>query len=57
MQAVGRYYVMYVNRKYHRTGSLWDGRFKVSLVDSERYVMQVHRYIELNQGVRTLDLS
>ena len=48
MQAVGRYYVMYVNRTYHRTGTLWDGRFKMSLVDGERYVMQVHRYIELN---------
>lgn len=48
MQAVGRYYVMYVNRTYDRTGSLWDGRFKMSLVDSERYLMQLHRYIELN---------
>lgn len=48
MQVVGRYYVMYVNRTYHRTGTLWDGRFKVSLVDSERYVLQVYRYIEQN---------
>lgn len=48
MQALGRDYVMYVNRNYDRTGSLWDGRFKSSVIDSERYFLTVCRYIELN---------
>lgn len=48
MQALGRRYVRYVNDRYDRTGSLWEGRFKACLVDSERYVLACHRYIELN---------
>lgn len=48
MQSLGRRYVSYVNATYHRTGTLWEGRFKACLVDSERYVLTCHRYIELN---------
>ncbi|MFC1797175.1 transposase, partial [Pseudomonadota bacterium] len=48
MQSVGRYYVRYINQTYHRTGTLWEGRFKSTLVDSERYFLVVSRYIELN---------
>lgn len=48
MQSLGRYYVRYVNDRYGRTGTLWDGRFKDSLIDSERYLLEVSRYIELN---------
>ncbi|WP_447940135.1 transposase [Pseudoxanthomonas mexicana] len=48
MQAVGRRYVRYVNDTIGRTGTLWEGRYKSSLVDSERYVMACYRYIELN---------
>ena len=48
MQALGRYYVRYVNRTYARTGSLWDGRYKASIIDSEIYFLTVSRYIELN---------
>lgn len=48
MQAVGRRYVPYFNRKYSRSGTLWEGRFKSCLVQSERYLMECHRYIELN---------
>lgn len=48
MQALGRYYVRYFNREYQRTGTLWEGRFKSSLVQSERYLLQCQRYIELN---------
>ncbi len=36
------------NRKYGRTGTLWEGRFKSCLVDSDRYLLTVYRYIELN---------
>lgn len=48
MQAVGRRYVRYVNRMYRRTGTLFEGRFKSSLVDSEHYLLSCMRYIELN---------
>jgi putative transposase len=48
MQAIGRRYVQYINRSYHRTGSLWEGRFKSSLVQAEDYLLTCMRYIELN---------
>ena len=48
MQAVGRRYVQYINRSYRRTGSLWEGRYKSSLVQAETYLLTCMRYIELN---------
>ena len=39
MQAIGRRYVAGFNARYRRTGTLWEGRFKAALVDSERYVL------------------
>ncbi|MEJ2379443.1 MAG: hypothetical protein P8Y71_30005, partial [Pseudolabrys sp.] len=48
MQDLGRVYVRYINRTYHRTGTLWEGRFKSCLVDSEAYLLACMRYIELN---------
>ncbi len=48
MQALGRRYVRYFNYQYRRTGTLWEGRFKSSLVQSETYLLQCYRYIELN---------
>lgn len=48
MQALGRSYVRYVNITYQRSGTLWEGRFKSSLVSGDRYFMIVSRYIELN---------
>ncbi len=48
MQSVGRYYVQYFNHHYHRTGTLWEGRYKASLIDSEQYLLTCMRYIELN---------
>ncbi len=48
MQSVGRMYVRYYNRSYQRSGTLWEGRFKSSLVQSERYLLELYRYIELN---------
>jgi putative transposase len=52
MQAIGRRYVGCFNARYKRTGTLWEGRFKSALVDSERYVLACYRYIEL-KPVRT----
>lgn len=48
IQAVGRSYVQYFNKKYRRTGTLWEGRYKASLIDSETYALTCYRYIELN---------
>jgi putative transposase len=48
MQSLGRRYVQYVNRFYRRTGSLWEGRYKSSLVQLETYLLACYRYIELN---------
>lgn len=48
IQSLGRRYVRYINDRYHRTGTLWEGRYKSSLVDSEDYLLRCYRYIELN---------
>lgn len=48
MQAIGRRHVGSFNARYRRTGTLWEGRFKSALVDSERYALACYRYIELN---------
>ena len=48
MQSLGRRYVRYVNDRYHRTGTLWEGRYRACLVDSEDYLLRCYRYIELN---------
>lgn len=48
MRKVGHCYVQAFNHRHGRSGPLWQGRFKSCLVDSERYLMAVYRYIELN---------
>lgn len=48
MQSVGRRYVRFVNDVHQRTGTLWEGRFKSSIIDSEQYLLACSRYIELN---------
>ena len=47
-QSVGRRYVQYFNFKNKRSGTLWEGRYRATVVDSERYLLSVMRYIELN---------
>ena len=48
MQALGRVYVRYFNMHHGRTGTLWEGRYRSTIVDSERYLLTCSRYIELN---------
>jgi putative transposase len=48
MQSLGRAYVRYFNDLYGRTGTLWEGRYRATLVDSEAYLLTCYRYIELN---------
>lgn len=48
MKAVGQRYVRHVNRRYHRSGTLWEGRYRSCLVQDETYLFACQRYIELN---------
>jgi len=48
MKVVGSRYAQYVNLRYKRTGTLWEGRHRASLVQTERYLLCCYRYIELN---------
>jgi putative transposase len=48
MQGVGRAYVRYFNDRYQRTGTLWESRFKGTVIDSEHYLFICMAYIELN---------
>lgn len=48
MQAVGRRYVGYFNAVRHRTGTLWEGRYRAAPVDTQRYLLACYRYIETN---------
>ena len=48
MKVVGSRYAQYINKKYRRTGTLWEGRHRSSLVQSNRYLLTCMRYIELN---------
>ena len=47
-QSAGRKYVQYFNFTYKRSGTLWEGRYRATVVDSEAYLLTVMRYIELN---------
>lgn len=46
--ALGRRYVPYINTTYRRTGTLWDSRYKSSLIQADTYLLACQRYIELN---------
>lgn len=48
MQAVGRAYVRYFNVRHKRTGTLWEGRYRSTLIESERYLLACMVYIDLN---------
>lgn len=48
MQAIGRRYVQYFNKRHGRSGTLWEGRYKATLVQSERYLLACMAYIDLN---------
>jgi putative transposase len=48
MQAVGRSYVRYFNDRQTRTGSLWEGRYRSTLIETDRYLLACMAYIDLN---------
>lgn len=47
-QVVCSRYGQYMNKKYQRTGTLWEGRHKASAIDSNNYLFNCYRYIEFN---------
>ena len=48
MQALGRNYVQAFNRRHARTGTLWEGRYRSTLIEAERYLLACMAYIDLN---------
>lgn len=48
LQSLGRRYVQRFNWTYERSGTLWEGRYRASIIDSDRYLLTCMRYIELN---------
>jgi putative transposase len=48
MQAIGRRYVRVFNDAQKRTGTLWEGRYKSTVIQTERYLLACMAYIELN---------
>ena len=48
IQSLGRRYVRYFNNEYRRSGTLWEGRYRSCLIQEEKYLLEVYRYIELN---------
>jgi putative transposase len=48
MKHLGQRYVQYINKTYRRSGTLWEGRFKSSIVQEQGYLLRCYRYIELN---------
>lgn len=48
MQYLGRYYVQYFNHRHGRTGALWEGRYRATLIDPTHYLLPVSHYVEDN---------
>ena len=48
LQVAGRNYAVYFNRRYRRTGTIWESRFHCSTIESDRYLLACHRYLDLN---------
>lgn len=57
MQKLGTGYTMYFNNKYKRTGSLFQGVFKASHINSNEYLLHVSAYVNLNNRVHKIDNS
>jgi putative transposase len=54
LQSIGRRYVQYFNKTYHRSGTLWDGRYRAALIDAKGYLLGCMRYVErmpLREGI------
>jgi putative transposase len=47
-QSIGRNYVQYFNECYGGSGTLWEGRYRATVIESKQYLLTCSRYIELN---------
>jgi len=47
-QSIGRNYVQYFNESYSGSGTLWEGRYRATVVESKQYLLDCSRYIEMN---------
>ncbi len=50
VQSLGRMYVIYFNKAYKCSGTLWEGRYRSCLVQNEKHLLELYRYIELIQN-------
>lgn len=48
VQSIGRNYVQYFNECYGGSGTLWEGRYRATVLDDKQYLLTCCRYIELN---------
>lgn len=48
MKALGQRYSQYFNKRHHHTGTLWEGRYRSTLIETERYLLACMVYIDLN---------
>jgi putative transposase len=48
MQTLGRRYVGHINALRARTGTVWEGRYRAAVVDTDAYFFRCSRYIEMN---------
>ena len=48
MQSVGRAYVLYFNKRYGRTGTLWEGRYRCAVLQPQAYLLAAMAYLDLN---------
>ena len=48
MKGLGQEYAHHINWRRHRSGPLWDGRYKSCVVQDATYLLVCQRYIELN---------
>lgn len=51
MQSLGRQYGLQFNRRHGRTGSLWEGRFRATVVEPERHLLDCMQFVEEPEGV------
>jgi len=54
MHRLGVGYTMFFNRKYNRTGALFQGKFKAVHIDSNEYLLYLSAYVNLNDRVHSL---
>ncbi|MCP4490223.1 MAG: transposase [Gammaproteobacteria bacterium] len=48
LQSLGRSYVQYYNERYKQSGSLWEGRYRATVIDSKEFLLTCSRFIETN---------